>query len=605
MKRKKFKVIPFVTTLFLMFSLVYATATPVMATDTYTDGDFKYTIDVGDNASITGYTGNAETLQIPSKLGGKTVNKILSGSFAKHGSLINVTIPDNIVFIENGAFSDCDNLAEINVDENSNDYTSEDGILFTKNKEILMKYPCKKNNASYIIPNGVTIITSTAFNNCSNLTNITIPDTVTTIFSYTFDNCSSLKSVEIKSSLTNIGDTAFDGCPSIGNIIIYKDTNDTNSSEKTIKINGFPITIKLNTQTKIGIEAIKNGNATVADYKIEGFVGVDANNVDSINSAIASSKNEMINLTQGEIEYFIDQKISIIKNPGAVAIKGTETVGKTLEAVLMKDNSSKVTTSAGVNVTTPAGASIIPEYVQYKWYRLTSNNSVIGDLVGSDKTYKLVNVDKGSYIKLIVYNAYGEILGIATTGEIQGIVTPGETQGKSSSNSSSSSSSSHNETSINTSSSTKESKDAVVSDQIPNGWQKQSDNTWKYGENGQDIVGWKKVNGIWYSFASNGTMETGFKQEGGKTYYLDNEGAMATGWELVNGSWYLFDNVGAMLTGWAQVDGKWYYLNSTGVMATGWISLEGKWYYLYGDGSLAVSTVINGYTVDEKGVWIG
>jgi glucan-binding YG repeat protein len=38
-------------------------------------------------------------------------------------------------------------------------------------------------------------------------------------------------------------------------------------------------------------------------------------------------------------------------------------------------------------------------------------------------------------------------------------------------------------------------------------------------------------------------------------------------------------------------------------MATGWINVDGKWYYLYGDGSLALSTVINGYIVDENGVW--
>jgi glucan-binding YG repeat protein len=59
-----------------------------------------------------------------------------------------------------------------------------------------------------------------------------------------------------------------------------------------------------------------------------------------------------------------------------------------------------------------------------------------------------------------------------------------------------------------------------------------------------------------------------------------------------------------MLTGWQQVDGKWYYLNPTGAMATGWINLEGKWYYLYGDGSMANSTTIDGYYVDENGVWI-
>jgi glucan-binding YG repeat protein len=265
-----------------------------------------------------------------------------------------------------------------------------------------------------------------------------------------------------------------------------------------------------------------------------------------------------------------------VTTPAKVTIKGTERVGKTLEAVLLSDGGAKFTTSAGVT---------------YEWYRLSSIDDGSGTLVGKNKTYKLGSNDKGKYIKVIA----------AYNGETFEKVT-GKIARKSPNNSNSSSSS--NSTSNTTKNTEKPNDVIIIQPQISDGWQMQGDNTWKYGENGNAVVGWKEINGRKYLFDSNGTMETGFKQEGEKTYYLDDQGEMATGWEIINSSWYLFDNFGVMLKGWSQVDGKWYYLNSNGVMVTSWINLDGKWYYLYGDGSLAVNTVINGYTVDENGVWI-
>ena len=59
-----------------------------------------------------------------------------------------------------------------------------------------------------------------------------------------------------------------------------------------------------------------------------------------------------------------------------------------------------------------------------------------------------------------------------------------------------------------------------------------------------------------------------------------------------------------MQTGWKLVDGNWYYLNDSGAMQTGWFKVDGKWYYAYSSGALAVSTTINGYTVNANGEWV-
>ncbi|WP_297417468.1 chitobiase/beta-hexosaminidase C-terminal domain-containing protein [Clostridium sp.] len=73
--------------------------------------------------------------------------------------------------------------------------------------------------------------------------------------------------------------------------------------------------------------------------------------------------------------------------PAGVTIIGTKQVDNTLEAQLIDENGSNVTTSAAVT---------------YKWYRMSNNDSKNGTLVGEGETYKLVSADIGKYIKLIV-----------------------------------------------------------------------------------------------------------------------------------------------------------------------------------------------------------
>ncbi|MGN0670482.1 MAG: leucine-rich repeat domain-containing protein [Oscillospiraceae bacterium] len=64
---------------------------------------------------------------------------------------------------------------------------------------------------SVIIPNGVTTIGKSAFNNLE-LTSVTIPDSVTKIGENAFLFCSRLTSVTLPDSVTEIGKDAFSGC---------------------------------------------------------------------------------------------------------------------------------------------------------------------------------------------------------------------------------------------------------------------------------------------------------------------------------------------------------------------------------------------------------
>ncbi|GAA0076062.1 hypothetical protein UT300005_04400 [Clostridium sp. CTA-5] len=118
-----------------------------------------------------------------------------------------------------------------------------------------------------------------------------------------------------------------------------------------------------------------------------------------------------------------------------------------------------------------------------------------------------------------------------------------------------------------------------------NNWNK-INNNWLYVENGQAITGW-------------------IKTSDNKWYHMNNQGIMQKGWIQDNNKWYHLSNSGHMDTGWFNdANGNWYYLNTDGSMKTGWFNdYYGNWYYLNPNGSLAVNTRVNGYYIDENGLW--
>lgn len=108
----------------------------------------------------------------------------------------NVIIPNNVIEIEESAFTYCKNIISIII---SNDITSIGASAFSN---------CSKLT-SIFIPNSVSSIGYSAFSNCSNLALITLPNSITTIGSKAFEQCSELVSINIPSSVTSVGNDAF------------------------------------------------------------------------------------------------------------------------------------------------------------------------------------------------------------------------------------------------------------------------------------------------------------------------------------------------------------------------------------------------------------
>lgn len=137
-----------------------------------------------------------------------SLTSIGAAAFTNCSSLTSIKIPKNLTMISDNAFYDCSNLSEFIVDSDNPSFSSEDGVLFDKDKETLLRCPAKKSGI-YIVPNGIKSVGNDAFDNCENLTSIIIPDSVTTIDYGAFSNCTSLTSITIPKSVTSIGDFVF------------------------------------------------------------------------------------------------------------------------------------------------------------------------------------------------------------------------------------------------------------------------------------------------------------------------------------------------------------------------------------------------------------
>lgn len=115
--------------------------------------------------------------------------------------MTSITIPNSVTSIEKSTFENCSALTSVT------------------------------------IPDSVTSIGDFAFGGCSGLTSITIPDSVTGIEWYAFRDCSGLTSITIPESVTSIGYGAFEDCSALTSIIVKNPDCEFYDSNYTISEN--------------------------------------------------------------------------------------------------------------------------------------------------------------------------------------------------------------------------------------------------------------------------------------------------------------------------------------------------------------------------------
>ena len=165
-----------------------------------------------------------------------SVTSIGAWSFAGTG-LTSLAIPASVTTIDNDAFTNCSNLASIQVADGNTTFDSRDNskaIIETATNTLI-----RASNTT-VIPSSVSSIGYRAFGG-SGITSITIPSTITSIEYMAFAQCKDLESISVES-----GNTKYDSRNNC-NAIIETETNTL--------IAGCKNTITPNTVTSIGEHA--------------------------------------------------------------------------------------------------------------------------------------------------------------------------------------------------------------------------------------------------------------------------------------------------------------------------------------------------------------
>lgn len=176
---------------------------------------FPVTYKVEDNNEVT-ITGilniNAVSADIPAQINGRNVTKIGSTAFANRIYLETVNLPNTIKTIESGAFKGAYRMISVTVDSANPYFTSDNGILYTKNKDTLVLYPTKAGS-SFTVPATVKKIGDYAFYYSMDMgiSSIRFNEGLEEIGAYAFAYNETITDISLPSTLKKIGSHAFYG----------------------------------------------------------------------------------------------------------------------------------------------------------------------------------------------------------------------------------------------------------------------------------------------------------------------------------------------------------------------------------------------------------
>ena len=185
-------------------------------TDATDSSAFTY-VNHGDSIEITGFNNSVSDVVIPSEIEGLPVTAISVGAFYL-STITSIEVPDSVTSIgemaflgctslksvklstgvakiDKNAFGSCSALQEIQVAKDNPNFSSLNGVLYSKKQDTLVIYPAAKTDAAYIIPSGVTSVAMYAFSENPYLETLTIPNSLIKVGDSAFYNCKNLRAV--------------------------------------------------------------------------------------------------------------------------------------------------------------------------------------------------------------------------------------------------------------------------------------------------------------------------------------------------------------------------------------------------------------------------
>ncbi len=228
--KKRTKIMSMLLTLVIVFGIFASAPFSVSAA---TSGDYEYEVLGEDLIEITKYKGNKAKVTIPSKISGNTVYGIGERAFELNKTLKSVAIPESVAYVEDYAFSNCNNLETIILPENllsigsgvfaqtafyNNNDNWEDNILY------IDKYLISSTkDIEYVkIEEGTFLIANNAFEDRRKLSEVVFCDSLQLIGTYAFRGCDSLKTVNMTDNIWHCGIGAFFTCFNLEKVKLSK-----------------------------------------------------------------------------------------------------------------------------------------------------------------------------------------------------------------------------------------------------------------------------------------------------------------------------------------------------------------------------------------------
>jgi len=146
--------------------------------------------------------------------------RVIDGAaFTMCESLTSFYVPKNVEIIESTVIAGCPLIAEITVDPENKLFCSENGALYSFDKDELIAYASAYQLESFTIPETVDMIFANAFNG-SSLKEIIIPDGVARICTLAFANMPNLKELILPDSVKTIDQRIIEGSSSLEKLVI-------------------------------------------------------------------------------------------------------------------------------------------------------------------------------------------------------------------------------------------------------------------------------------------------------------------------------------------------------------------------------------------------
>ena len=125
--------------------------------------EYKYFLKEDNTVELTLYEGNDKDVTVPETINGYPVTSIDCWCFFHGKNIESIYIPSSVTTLylsgeEGKIFSGNTSLKSIVVDENNTNFSSEDGVLYNKNKTKILAYPINKPDTNITIPKKVSEI---------------------------------------------------------------------------------------------------------------------------------------------------------------------------------------------------------------------------------------------------------------------------------------------------------------------------------------------------------------------------------------------------------------------------------------------------------------